>query len=113
MRELIFMGNSKESLSGFPNEIKKEVGYALRFAQDGKTHYKAKPFKGYPGVMEIVSSHKKETYRAVYALKIGSHIYVLHAFQKKSKHGIKTPRPDLEVIDSRYKAAKRMEEENV
>ena len=107
------MGNSLESLSGFPEEVKREIGYALRFAQDGKTHDKTKPFKGYSGVMEIVSSHRKETFRAVYALKIGARIYVLHAFQKKSKHGIKTPRPDLELIDARYKAAKRMEEDNV
>jgi phage-related protein len=63
--------------------------------------------------MEIVAPHKKETYRAVYALKIGTRIYVLHSFQKKAKHGIKTPKPDLELIDSRYKAAKRMEEEHV
>jgi phage-related protein len=113
MRDLIFMGDSKESLSGFPDEVKREMGYALRFAQDGKTHDKAKPFKGYPGVMEIVSPYKKETYRAVYALKIGTRIYVLHAFQKKAKHGIKTPKPDLELIDARYKAAKRLEEDNV
>src|SRR6266850_1609339 len=109
MRELIFMGNSKEALSGFPDEVKREMGYALRFAQDGKTHDHAKPFKGYPGVMEIVSPHKGEAYRALYALKIGSRIYVLHAFQKKSKQGIKTPKPDLELIDARFKAAKRWE----
>jgi phage-related protein len=58
MRELIFMGDSLESLSSFPDEVKREVGYALRFAQDGKTHDKAKPFNGYSGVMEIVSSHR-------------------------------------------------------
>ena len=107
------MGDSQESLREFPDEVKREMGYALRMAQDGKTHEKAKPFKGYPGVMEIVAPHRKETFRAVYALKIGARIYVLHAFQKKSKHGIKTPKPDLELIDSRYKAAKRMEEDHV
>jgi len=113
MKDLIFMGDSRASLSGFPDEVKREVGYALRFAQDGKTHSSAKPFKGYSGVFEIVSSHGKEAYRAVYALKIGARIYVLHAFHKKSKHGIKTPKPDLEIIDARYKAAKRMEEYHV
>ena len=113
MKELIFMGDSKVSLSGFPDEVKREIGYVLRFAQDGKTHYKAKAFKGYPGVVEIVSPHRKETYRAVYAYKIGARLYVLHAFQKKSKHGSETPKPDLDVIEARYKAAKRMEEDNV
>lgn len=63
--------------------------------------------------MEIVAPFKKDTYRAVYALKIGTRVYVLHAFQKKSKQGTKTPKPELELIEARYKAAKRLEEENV
>ena len=63
--------------------------------------------------MEIVEAFRGDAYRAVYALKIGRRIYVLHVFQKKSVHGIKTPRPELEVIAQRYKAAKRMEEYDV
>jgi phage-related protein len=113
MRELIFLGNSLEAIREFPDEVKQDIGYALHFAQEGKAHHKAKPFKGYSGVMEIVAPFKKDTYRAVYALKIGTRVYVLHAFQKKSKHGIKTPKPELELIEARYKAAKRLEEENV
>ena len=107
------MGDSREALSDFPAEVKREIGYALRFAQSGLTHDMAKPFAGYSGVMEIVAPHKKEAYRAVYALKVGARVYVLHAFQKKSKHGIKTPRPDVEKIELRYKAAKRLEEDYV
>ena len=107
------MGDSRELLSEFPNPVKREMGYALRFAQDGKTHEKTKPFKGYPGVVEIAVPYGKEAYRAMYALKIGKCIYVLHAFQKKSKQGIKTPKRDLELIEARYKAAKRLEEYNV
>jgi phage-related protein len=113
MRDLVFMGDSLDTMRSFPDDVKREMGYALRFAQEGKTHDKAKPLRGYPGVWEIVSPHMKETYRAIYALKIGRRIYVLHAFQKKSKHGIKTPRSDLEMIAVRYKAAKRLEEEDV
>jgi phage-related protein len=113
MRDIIFMGNSLDELSSFPDKVKSDIGFALRFAQDGKTHDKAKPFKGYPGVMEIVAPFNKDTFRAVYALKIGKRIYVLHVFQKKSHHGIKTPKPDLELIEARFKAAKRLEEDNV
>ena len=113
MRDLVFMGDSLEVLSGFPDDVKSDVGYALWFAQEGRTHEKAKPFRGHPGVFEIAIPYAKEAYRAVYALKIGKHIYVLHAFQKKSNQGIKTPRPDLELIEMRYKAAKRREEFNV
>jgi phage-related protein len=81
--------------------------------KSGKTHHKAKPFKGYAGVMEIVAPFKKETCRAAYALQIGTRVYVLHAFRKKSKQGIKTHKPELELIEARYKSAKRLEEENV
>jgi len=63
--------------------------------------------------MEIVAPFQNDTFRAVYALKIGRRIYVLHIFQKKSVQGINTPKPDLEVIDVRFKAAKRMEEYDV
>lgn len=113
MRELVFMGDSLAVLREFPDEVKKDIGYALRFAQEGRMHHSAKPFKGYPGVMEIVAPFRKDTYGAVYALKIGSKIYVLHAFQKKSKQGIKTPKPEIELIEARYKVAKRLEEEDV
>jgi phage-related protein len=113
MRELVFMGNSIRTLKTFPDKVRGNIGYALGLAQDGQVPENAKPFKGYPGVMEIVEARDGEAYRAVYALKIGKHIYVLHIFQKKSVRGIKTPRPDLELIDARYKAAKRREEFNV
>jgi phage-related protein len=64
------------------------------------------PFKGVgSGVYEIVKRYDTDTYRAVYAVKIGEKIYVLHAFQKKSKHGIKTPQADVDLIKQRYKDA--------
>lgn len=94
MRELIFLGDSLEVLREFPDEVKQDIGYALHFAQEGKTHHQAKPFKGYSGVMEIVAPFKKDTYRAVYALKIGSRIYVLHAFQKNQNMGSKRRNPN-------------------
>jgi phage-related protein len=66
----------------------------------------AKPFKGVAsGVYEIVKRYDTDTYRAVYAVKIGERIYILHAFQKKSKQGIKTPQSDVDLIKQRYKDA--------
>jgi phage-related protein len=65
-----------------------------------------KPFKGVgSGVMEIVERHDKNTYRAVYAVQIGKRIYELHVFQKKSKSGIATPKPDVDLIKQRYREA--------
>jgi len=63
------------------------------------------------GVYEILEDYKSDTYRAVYTVKFESRIYVLHAFQKKSKSGIKTPKEDVDLIKSRIKMAKELENE--
>lgn len=83
------------------------MGFALYQAQIGLTHANVKPLKGFGGasVLEIVDDHKGDTYRAVYTVKFERAIYVLHAFQKKSKKGIKTPQEDIELIQRRLKAA--------
>ena len=113
MRELVFLGDTQKRLREFPDKVRGGIGYALGLAQIGEMPYQAKPFKGYPGVIEIVEPFNGDTYRAVYAYKLGSNLYVLHVFQKKSVQGIKTPRPDLELIDARYKTAKRKAEFHV
>jgi phage-related protein len=113
MRDVYWMGDSLERLSSFPNEVKREMGYALRMAQSGETHETAKLYKGYPGVFELVSPFMTDTFRAVYALKVGTRIYVLHAYQKKSNRKSKVPKRDKELIEARFKAAKRLEEDNV
>lgn len=83
------------------------MGYALYQAQIGEKHSSAKPLKGFggAGVLEIVRDHVGNTFRAVYTVKFAMAIYVLHAFQKKSKSGIKTPAEDLELIRRRLKSA--------
>ncbi len=70
-------------------------------------HANAKPLKGFggAGVLEIIDDHQGDTYRAVYTVKFDSAIYVLHAFQKKSKKGIKTPQEDIDLVKKRLKAA--------
>ena len=79
------------------------MGYALYLAQTGSKHPAAKPLKGFTGagVLEIVENHHGDSYRAVYTVKFCDAIYVLHAFQKKSKSGIATPQKDVELIKSR------------
>jgi phage-related protein len=83
------------------------MGYALHQAQIGNKHVSAKPLKGFgsAGVLEIVADHAGDTFRAVYTVKFATAIYVLHAFQKKSKAGIKTPAEELKMIQRRLKAA--------
>lgn len=113
VKPLIWVGDSKKKLCGFPDEVKDEMGYALHLAQSGKAHPNAKHFKieGESGVYEIVSDFDTDTYRAVYAVKIDDQVYVLDAFQKKSKKGIKTPQLDIDRIKKRLLAVKRHSQE--
>ena len=107
MKELIWLGSSLDDLKAFPAEVQDEVGYALHCAQMGNTDSSVKLFKGYgSGVYEIVSNFNTDAYRAVYIVNLDDCLYVIHAFQKKSKSGIKTPKPDLNIIDARLKKLK-------
>jgi phage-related protein len=100
------MGDSRKRIREFPLEVQKRVGDALQLVQFGGMPLEAKPFKGVgSGVYEIVQRFDTDTYRAVYAVQIADEIYVLHAFQKKSKSGIKTPKQDVELIKQRYRQA--------
>ena len=90
-----------------PVSVRKFFGHALNFAQCGEQHDAAKVLKGFGGVgvLEVVEDDTAGTYRAVYTVKFGDAVYVLHCFQKKSKHGIATPKPDMDVIRERLKVA--------
>ena len=112
MKEVIWVGSSLEDLIEFPEDVQDEVGYALYQAQLGLKARNAKLLAGIEsGILEIVSDCDKNTYRAVYATKIGEIIYVLHCFQKKSKQGIATPKQEINLIRQRLKDAKQLEKE--
>lgn len=83
------------------------MGYALYRAQIGAKHESAKPLKGFggAGVLEIVTDHVGDTFRAVYTVRFANAIYVLHAFQKKSKTGSKTPQEEIDLVERRLKVA--------
>jgi phage-related protein len=99
------MGSTLEKLRTFPEEVKDEIGYALRVAQYGNKHHNVKKYQDLSGVMEIVSNFDKEAYRAIYTFKIENYIYVLHVFHKKSKTGKKIPKEIDKIIRQRYKEA--------
>jgi len=106
-KPLLWIGSSKKDLQAFPEDVQDVVGYALHLAQEGGKHPSAKPFTefGGAGVLEIVDDFDGDTYRAAYTVKFSGVVYVLHAFQKKSKSGIATPKPDMDRIRTRLKAA--------
>ncbi|MHC8318219.1 type II toxin-antitoxin system RelE/ParE family toxin [Pseudomonas sp. LB3P31] len=90
-----------------PADVQDVFGHALDLAQSGAKHPDAKPLKGFggAGVLEVVEDYHTNTYRAVYTVRFGSAIYVLHCFQKKSSTGIKTAQSDVELIRTRLQAA--------
>jgi phage-related protein len=114
IKPVIWIGSSLLDLKEFPPEVQSDLGYALYFAQTNLKHPKAKPLKGFKGasVLEIVEDYDGDTYRAVYTVKLAGVVYVLHIFQKKSKHGIATPKQDLELIEKRLQLALEFHQKN-
>jgi phage-related protein len=111
LRPLVWMGNAKRNLQAFPKGAQKLIGDELQLIQFGGMPRDAKPFKGVgSGVFEIALRFEGEAYRTVLAVQLGERTYVLHAFQKKSKKGIATPKPDVDLIKQRYKEAKELAE---
>ena len=105
LRPLFWEGSSKKDFKGFPVPVQKDMGVALFIAQLGQTAGSAKPWKGLgSGVYELVEDYRGGTFRAVYAVQVAAAVHVLHAFQKKSKSGIATPQPDIDLVEKRLKA---------
>jgi phage-related protein len=112
-KPLIWVGPSLKDVRAFPSQVRRMVGYALQVAQYGGKHPDAKPLKGFKGagVLEVVQDHDGDTSRAVYTVKLTGRIYVLHAFQKKARMGIATPKHELDLIRARLVRAERIQKE--
>ena len=104
-----WIGSSLDDLSGFPLEVKKTLGYAIREAQKGGKHATTKPLRGFGGasVLEVVEEDDGIAYRAVYTVKFPKAVYVLHAFEKKSTKGIATPKHHIDLVHARLKVAEQ------
>jgi phage-related protein len=107
------MGSTKKDIRKLPEEVRSEIGYVLHLVQNGDSDSSIKPLTGKDlgGVYEICTDYKSDTYRAVYVLNLGDRIFMLHVFQKKSKRGSETPKPDMDKIRSRLKEAKVLAKE--
>jgi phage-related protein len=109
LRGVVWMGDAKNNLREFPEGARKLIGDELQLIQFGGMPRDTKPFKGIgSGVLEIAVRYDKDAYRTVVAVQLGKKLYVLHAFQKKSKRGIETPKRDIELIKRRYREAKEL-----
>jgi phage-related protein len=110
----LWIGSSRDDLRAFPDEVRRVMGFAINDAQNGDEHPRAKALKGFRGrsVLEVIDDEDGDTYRAVYTVRFAGVVYVLHAFQKKSKKGIETPKRDIEIIRTRLKLAEAHYREN-
>jgi phage-related protein len=109
LRPLVWLGDAKKNIQAFPAGARKTIGDELQLIQFGGVTKDAKPFRGIgSGILEIAVRHDANAYRAVLAVQLGLKIYVLHAFQKKAKSGIKTPHREIELIKRRYREAKEL-----
>jgi phage-related protein len=102
-----WMGSSYDIWTSFPDDVQDVMGYALDRAQQGMKAGNAKPMKGFKGasVFEISDDSDGDTYRGIYTVQFKGAVYVLHAFQKKSKHGIETPKNEIDLIKRRLREA--------
>jgi len=100
-KPVLWIGSSREDLLGFPEAVKNGIGLALEVAQFGGKHWKGEG----SGVLEVVEDYRGDTYRAVYTVRFVQAIYVLHAFKKKSTHGIATSQRDRDLIKRRLRTA--------
>ena len=107
VKPMIWVGSAKRELVAFPPDVVGAIGFALYEAQKGNKHPDAKPLHGFggAGVLEVVENHDGDTYRAVYTVRLAGRVYVLHAFQKKSKHGIATPQVEIDLVKARLRRA--------
>jgi phage-related protein len=110
LKPVIWVGTSLKDLREFPAPVQDHMGYALYVAQRGEKHQDAKVLGGFggAGVVEVIKDHRGDTFRTVYTLKYAARVYVLHAFQKKSKRGQATPRRDVELIKQRLREAEQI-----
>jgi phage-related protein len=111
IRDVVFVGTSLDDVRAFPDAVRKLVGFALYRAQEGGNHPSAKPLQGFggAGVLEVVADHDGGTYRTVYTVRLTTAVYVLHAFQKKSVRGIRTPQREMDLVRSRLAWAQRID----
>ena len=109
LKSVRWVASSLDELKAFPRAVQRLVGQTLYAAQCGDEYPCVKALRGFGGrsVLEIVAPYEGDAFRAVYTIRFHDAIYVLHAFQKKSKKGSATPRFVIELIERRLAAAEQ------
>ena len=105
-RPVSWIKAARKEFERFPDSAQLELSRALTIVAEGHHPDIAKPLKGFDGVLELALPHRGEAYRVIYALKLDQDVWIIHAFQKKSKSGIKTPKAEIDLIRERLKRLK-------
>jgi|SRR5208282_1789641 len=110
LNPVIWVGSSRKDLRAFPEPVQDHMGYALYVAQRGGRHRDTKTLRGFggAGVVEVVKDFRGDIFRAAYTLRYAGAVYVLHAFQKKSKTGRETSHRDIELVRQRLRQAEEI-----
>ena len=109
MRPISWIRAAQKEFLTFPQAVQERMKFALEIAATGRMADTAKPMKGLEGgVYEIALPHRGDAYRAIYAVRLGDDLWVVHAFQKKSTQGIKTPQREIDVIRERLRRLKEL-----
>ena len=110
LKDLEWIASSRKDMQALPRSVQRTFGYALYAVQLGEKPPVAKPLKGFggAGVLELIEDYRGATYRAVYTVRFATKVYVLHVFQKKAKHGIATPKQEMDLIRERLKQAESL-----
>ena len=110
LKPVVWVGSSRKDLRAFPELVQDHTGYALYIAQRGGKHRDTKTLSGFggAGMVEVIDNFRGDTFRAIYTVRYSDAIYVLHAFQKKSKPGHATPRPEMQLIQQRLREAEKI-----
>jgi phage-related protein len=108
-RPISWLTPARKAFDEFPEGARETMIDALSVAAEGGKAGIAKPMKGMgSGVFEIALPFRGDAFRVVYTVQVGDDIWVVHAFQKKSTHGIKTPKREIDLIKDRLKRLKEM-----
>jgi phage-related protein len=108
-RPISWVRAARRDFEGFPPGAQLDFLRALTMVAEGQHPDIAKPLAGLgTGVLELALRYRGDAYRVVYVLQLDVDVWIIHAFQKKSKQGIKTPRADIDLIRERLKRLKEV-----
>jgi phage-related protein len=108
-RPIVWMRAARRDFEDFPDRPRDRLLDALTVVAEGGTPPMAKPLGGFgSGVLELALAFRGDAFRVVYAVQLGADVWVIHAFQKKSKTGTKTPKHEIDLIHARLRRLKEI-----